>query len=124
MRDRDNISWTTMISGYVRYDKPLEALELYISKQISEKSISNKFTASSALAAVSAIQCLRLGKEIHGCITRTGLDSDESFTASALVHLYSKCGNVENAKRVFDGIPRPDSFMDCIDYWIRSKQSA
>ncbi|KAK4837036.1 hypothetical protein QYF36_002288 [Acer negundo] len=77
MRDRDNFSWTAMISGYVRYEKPLEALELYRSKQISEKSISNKFTVSSALAALSAIQCLRLGKEIHGCITRTVLDSDE-----------------------------------------------
>ncbi|KAK4839495.1 hypothetical protein QYF36_022387 [Acer negundo] len=78
MRDRDNFSWTTMISGYVRYEKPLEALELYRSKQISEKPISNKFTVSSALAALSAIQCLRLGKEIHGCITRTVLDSDEA----------------------------------------------
>ena len=55
MRDRDNFSWTAMISGYVRYDKPLEALELYRSMQISEKSISNKFTVSSALAAASAI---------------------------------------------------------------------
>ncbi|KAK0595307.1 hypothetical protein LWI29_005454 [Acer saccharum] len=55
MRARDNFSWTAMISGYVRYDKPLEALELYRSMQISEKSISNKFTVSSALAAASAI---------------------------------------------------------------------
>ncbi|TXG71066.1 hypothetical protein EZV62_006001 [Acer yangbiense] len=55
MRDRFNFSWTATISGYVRYDKPLEALKLYRNMQISEKSISNKFTVSSALAAASAI---------------------------------------------------------------------
>ncbi|KAK2657398.1 hypothetical protein Ddye_010450 [Dipteronia dyeriana] len=101
MRERDNFSWTAMISGYVRYDKPLEALELYRSMQISEKSISNKFTVSSALAAASAIQCLRLGKEIHGYITRTGLDSDE-VVWSALSDMYGKCGNINEARRIFD----------------------
>ena len=82
----------------VRYDKPLEALELYRSMQISEKSISNKFTVSSALAATSAIQCLRLGKEIHGYITRSGLDSDE-VVWSALSDMYGKCGNINEARR-------------------------
>ncbi|TXG59498.1 hypothetical protein EZV62_014071 [Acer yangbiense] len=101
MRERDNFSWTAMISGYVRYDMPLEALELYRSMQISEKSMSNKFTVSTALAAVSAIQCLRLGKEIHGYITRTGLDSDE-VVWSALSDMYGKCGNINEARRIFD----------------------
>ncbi|KAK0596358.1 hypothetical protein LWI29_014916 [Acer saccharum] len=48
-----------------------------------------------------------LGKQVHAYMTRIGFDP-YSFAASALVHMYSKCGNVENAKRVFDGIPRPD----------------
>ncbi|TXG71086.1 hypothetical protein EZV62_006021 [Acer yangbiense] len=73
MRDRDNFSWTAMISGYVRYDKPLEALELY------------------------------RRKEIHGCITRTGLDSDE-VVWSALSDMYEKCGNINEARRIFDNM--------------------
>ena len=27
---------------------------------------------------------------------------------NALVHMYSKCMTIQNAKRVFKGIPRPD----------------
>ncbi|KAL5821583.1 hypothetical protein ACOSQ3_023465 [Xanthoceras sorbifolium] len=101
MRERDNFSWTAMISGYVRYNKPVEALELYRTMQISENSISNKFTVSSALAAASAIQCLRLGKEIHGYITRTGLVSDE-VVWSALSDMYGKCGSINEGRRIFD----------------------
>lgn len=40
-------------------------------------------------------------------MTRIGFDPI-SFAASALVHMYSKCGNIENAKRVFKGMPQPD----------------
>ena len=31
-----------------------------------------------------------------------------SFAASALVHMYSKCATIQNAKRVFKGMPRLD----------------
>ncbi|TXG71067.1 hypothetical protein EZV62_006002 [Acer yangbiense] len=75
MRDRFNFSWTATISGYVRYDKPLEALKLYRNMQIRE--------------------------EIHGCITRTGLDSDE-VVWSALSDMYGKCGNINEARCIFD----------------------
>ncbi|KAF2295157.1 hypothetical protein GH714_031763 [Hevea brasiliensis] len=177
MPERDNFSWTAMISGYVRHDKPNEALELCRMMKRHDNSKSNKFTISSALAAAAAVPCLRIGKEIHGHIMRTGLDSDEvvwsalsdimyfeggrrrgfdlfaellrsrirpneftfagvlnacadlsdeevgkqvhghmtrigfdpfSFAGSALVHMYSKCGNMVNAERVFRGMPRPD----------------
>ncbi|TXG71056.1 hypothetical protein EZV62_005991 [Acer yangbiense] len=51
------------------------------------KMLSNKFTVSSALAAASVIQCLQLGKEIHGCITGTGLDSDEVVWSALCLYL-------------------------------------
>ncbi|KAJ4714949.1 Pentatricopeptide repeat-containing protein [Melia azedarach] len=101
MPERDNFSWTAMISGHARYNQPVEALELFRKMQKSENSVSNKFTLSSALAAVSAIHCLRLGKEIHGYITRTGLDSDE-VVWSALSDMYGKCGSINEARRIFD----------------------
>ncbi|XP_015866676.3 pentatricopeptide repeat-containing protein At4g37170 [Ziziphus jujuba] len=101
MPQRDNFSWTAMISGYVRQDRPKEALELYRMMQRHENSKSNKFTVSTALAASAAISSLRLGKEIHGCIMRTGLDSDE-VVWSALSDMYGKCGSIEEARCIFD----------------------
>ncbi|XP_044469352.1 pentatricopeptide repeat-containing protein At4g37170 [Mangifera indica] len=101
MPHRDNFSWTAMISGYVRYNQTVEALDLYRSMQRNENSVSNKFTVSSALAAVSALHCLRLGREIHGYIMRTGLDSDE-VVWSALSDMYGKCGSINEARHIFD----------------------
>ncbi|KAM3321986.1 pentatricopeptide repeat-containing protein [Capsicum chacoense] len=101
MPERDNFSWTAMISGYVRCNKPECALELYGVMQRDENLKCNKFTISSALAASASIQSLRLGKEIHGHIVRTGLDSD-AVVWSALSDMYGKCGSVDEAKHIFD----------------------
>ncbi|XP_007047157.2 PREDICTED: pentatricopeptide repeat-containing protein At4g37170 [Theobroma cacao] len=103
MPERDNFSWTAMISGYVRFDRPKEALELYRMREMSMVSKLNKFTVSSAIAASAAMGCLTTGKEIHGRITRAGLDLDE-VVWSALMDMYGKCGSIEEARRVFDKI--------------------
>ncbi|KAE8704809.1 Pentatricopeptide repeat-containing protein [Hibiscus syriacus] len=99
--ERDNFSWTAMISGYVRFDKPKEALELYRMKEMSLLSKLNKFTVSSVLAASAAMGCLLIGKEIHGRITRAGLDMDD-VVWSALMDMYGKCGSIAEARTVFD----------------------
>ncbi|KAK7402169.1 hypothetical protein VNO78_14221 [Psophocarpus tetragonolobus] len=100
MPQRDNFSWNAAISGYVSHDRPREALELFRLMQRHERSNSNKFTLSSALAASAAIPCLRLGKEIHGYLIRTELNLDE-VVWSALLDLYGKCGSLDEAKGIF-----------------------
>ncbi|KAL2981904.1 hypothetical protein AAZX31_13G313800 [Glycine max] len=101
MPQRDNFSWNAAISGYVTHNQPREALELFRVMQRHERSSSNKFTLSSALAASAAIPCLRLGKEIHGYLIRTELNLDE-VVWSALLDLYGKCGSLDEARGIFD----------------------
>lgn len=101
MPERDNFSCSAMISGYVRQDRPKEALELYRMMQMCKKAKCNKFTVSSVLAASAAMPSLRVGKEIHGYIVRTGLDSDE-VVWSALLDMYGKCGSIDEARKIFD----------------------
>ncbi|KAK6128666.1 hypothetical protein DH2020_037597 [Rehmannia glutinosa] len=101
MPKRDNFSWTAMISAYVKHKQPANALELYRVMQKNEIFMCNKFTVSSALAASAAMQSLRLGKEIHGHIMRTGLDSD-AVVWSALLDVYGKCGSLNEARYIFD----------------------
>ncbi|GLU19976.1 hypothetical protein SLE2022_361960 [Rubroshorea leprosula] len=107
MPERDNFSWTAMISGCVRHDWPEEALGLYRMMQKGENSKSNKFTLSSVLAASAAIPCLRVGKEIHGHIMRTGMDSDEVIWC-ALSDMYGKCGSIDEARCIFDKMTNRD----------------
>nr|XP_011465424.1 PREDICTED: pentatricopeptide repeat-containing protein At4g37170-like [Fragaria vesca subsp. vesca] len=107
MPHRDNFSWTAMISGYVWHERPDEALELYRVMRKEESSKCSKFTVSSVLVASAAVQSLRMGKEIHCYIMRTGLDSDE-VVWSALSDMYGKCGSIEEARRVFDKMVNRD----------------
>ena len=101
MPQRDNFSWNAAISGYVTHNQPREALELFRVMQRHERSNSNKFTLSSALAASAAIPCLRLGKEVHGYLIRTELNLEE-VVWSALLDLYGKCGSLDEAGGIFD----------------------
>ncbi|KAJ6369094.1 hypothetical protein OIU78_001459 [Salix suchowensis] len=58
----------------------------------------NMFTYSSVLRACDGLFNLR---QLHCCIIKIGLDSDV-FVRSALIDVYSRWGQLENALRVFD----------------------
>ncbi|XP_024993210.1 pentatricopeptide repeat-containing protein At4g37170 [Cynara cardunculus var. scolymus] len=101
MPERDNFSWTAIISGYVRHDLPYDALQLCRTMLQDYNVKCNKFTICSSLAASAAIKSLNIGKEIHGHILRTGIDSDAAVW-SALSDMYGKCGSLDEARHIFD----------------------
>ncbi|KAK1429636.1 hypothetical protein QVD17_11850 [Tagetes erecta] len=101
MPERDNFSWTAIISGYVRHGYPNDGLLLCRTMLKDYNVKCNKFTVCSALAASAATQSLAIGKEIHGHIVRTGIDSD-AIVWSALSDMYGKCGSLDEARHVFD----------------------
>ncbi|XP_020577272.1 pentatricopeptide repeat-containing protein At4g37170-like [Phalaenopsis equestris] len=103
--ERDHFSWSSIIVCYTRHGLPSESLDLY-RRMLHENTAgnfknSNRFTASSALAASTAVCSLRHGREIHCHIVRAGLESD-AVVWSALSDMYAKCGDINNAQKVFD----------------------
>jgi pentatricopeptide repeat protein len=106
MVDRDVVSWTAMIGRYFEEGRREEGLALF-SELMRSGIRPNEFTFAGVLNACADHAAEDLGKQVHGYMTRIGFDPF-SFAASALVHMYLKCGNIENAKRVFKGVPRPD----------------
>ncbi|KAF9608515.1 hypothetical protein IFM89_009881 [Coptis chinensis] len=106
MLDRDVVTWTAMIGRYFEEGRRKEGFELF-SELLRSGIRPNDFTFAAVLNACSSQASEDVGKQIHGYMMRTGSDPF-SFAASALVHMYSKCGNVEIAKRVFKGLPQPD----------------
>nr|XP_004290083.2 PREDICTED: pentatricopeptide repeat-containing protein At2g03880, mitochondrial [Fragaria vesca subsp. vesca] len=106
MRQRNVISWTTMISAYCRAkmnSKALEALVLMVREGVWP----NSFTYSSVLRACEGLWDL---KQLHCSIVKAGLESDV-FVRSALIDVYSKLGDLRNAMGVFDEMVTGDSVV-------------
>ncbi|XP_058071580.1 pentatricopeptide repeat-containing protein At4g37170 [Magnolia sinica] len=104
--DGDVVSWTTMIGRYFEGGRREEGFELF-SDMLRSGIRPNEFTFTGILNACSTQAAEELGKQVHGHMTRIGFDPF-SFAASALVDMYSKCGNVKSARTVFEGMTRPD----------------
>lgn len=100
--ERDIVSWTAMVAGYVQSGNAEEALKLF--SQMRKAGIEPDTVLFPIVLSASAnLTALEHGKQVHGYIIRAGTESNV-FVASALVHMYGKCGNSKDAKMVFDNM--------------------
>ncbi|GFQ04039.1 putative pentatricopeptide repeat-containing protein at5g37570 [Phtheirospermum japonicum] len=63
----------------------------------------DKYTFPSLIKACSNSLALREGRIIHGATVRCGTERDV-FVGSSLIDFYGKCGEIECARNVFDGM--------------------
>ncbi|PON83791.1 Tetratricopeptide-like helical domain containing protein [Trema orientale] len=106
MPDRDVPSWNALIAGCTQNGFFQQAISLFkrmiFSVQEGKDHIRpNHVTVASTLSACGHSGMLQLGKWIHGYVYRNGLLPD-SFLSNALVDMYGKCGNLNEARRIFD----------------------
>ncbi|KAK9270042.1 hypothetical protein L1049_025615 [Liquidambar formosana] len=64
----------------------------------------NPTTFSSLIAACVRTKSLTQARQIHAHIRINGLENNE-FLRTKLVHMYTSCGSMEDAKRLFAGMP-------------------
>eukprot|EP01018_Ginkgo_biloba_P015859 Gb_38232 [translate_table: standard] len=106
MVERDVVSWNAMISGYAQNGHGEEALKIFCKMQQSSINL-NQFALSSVLRVCAGLPALEKGKQVHAHAIKTGFETDV-FVGSALVDMYPKCGNMENALNVFVRMPKRD----------------
>ncbi|KAF3791873.1 Pentatricopeptide repeat-containing protein [Nymphaea thermarum] len=106
--EKDVVTWTTMITGYVQGNCFKEALSLFHMMQTSRVP-PNAVTLVSLLSACAQLGALEQGKWIHAYIDEKLVKSDV-FVGNALVDMYSKCGCIEKAVQIFHNIPKKDIF--------------
>uniref|UniRef100_A0A0E0LAY7 Pentacotripeptide-repeat region of PRORP domain-containing protein n=1 Tax=Oryza punctata TaxID=4537 RepID=A0A0E0LAY7_ORYPU len=68
---------------------------------------SDNFTFPPVIRACAAVSCLRLGKEVHCKVVRTGHGGNVGVQ-TALLDMYAKSGQVDLSRRVFDGMKSRD----------------
>ncbi|KAJ4974841.1 hypothetical protein NE237_008015 [Protea cynaroides] len=104
--DRNVVSWTSMIVGYVQNDCPQEALVLF--NRMRQGMIdANQVTMGSLLTACTKLGALYQGKWVHGFIIKEGIIMNP-FLVSALLNMYVKCGMISDARATFDELPMVD----------------
>lgn len=97
---RDQVTWNAMIAGYMHSENLDGAVSLF--RQLLARGNSpNHITVSLFLPACDPVGGILAGKQIHGFAVRQNLDSNV-FVGTALVDMYSKCGGINYAEKVFD----------------------
>eukprot|EP01018_Ginkgo_biloba_P014106 Gb_03263 [translate_table: standard] len=96
MPERNVVSWTVMMGGYAQVGLRGEALQLFCEMQLAGIK-PNHFTLCSILKA-----CASQGycNQVLALVIKSGNDSDV-FVGSSLVDVYTKCGNLKDARRAF-----------------------
>lgn len=101
MKRRNVYAWTAMINGYVQNGDLDEAWVLFHEMQLKDGIEPNKVSLVSVLPTCSSLIGLSGGKQIHGFAIRKELNHDVSL-CNALIDMYSKCGSLDCARRVFE----------------------
>ncbi|XVF50139.1 hypothetical protein PTKIN_Ptkin04bG0071700 [Pterospermum kingtungense] len=96
------VCWNTIISAAVKNEENWVALDLFV--QMGKQFLKpNSFTFSSVLTACAALKELEIGKEVQGCIFKCG--AVDVFVGTALIDLYVKCGDMNEAVKLFSWMP-------------------
>ncbi|ONK57902.1 uncharacterized protein A4U43_C09F5450 [Asparagus officinalis] len=94
MSERDVVSWTTIIDGYSQSGSPNEAVKMFYLMRFANVR-PNEVTMVSVISTCSQLGVLKLGKSIHECLEKYGVNVSVNVM-NALVDMMH--GNLELGK--------------------------
>lgn len=104
MGQRNDVSWCSMVTAHVQNDDEEKACMVFL--QAREEGIKpTDFIVSSVLSACAALSGLELGRSVHALAVKACVEGN-IFVGSAIVDMYGKCGNIDEAKQVFHEMPK------------------
>ncbi|WOL20285.1 hypothetical protein Cni_G29089 [Canna indica] len=117
MPERNVVTWTAMIGAFVQNGHPKEALALF-HQMLQERVRPNRATFLTLIPCV--VSCDE-ADNLHKLIVRHRLES-EVIVQNAIMGMYSRCGKIEHARKLFDGIAKKDlaSWSSMIEAYARA----
>ncbi|KAL8229241.1 hypothetical protein R6Q57_014141 [Mikania cordata] len=101
----DLVLWNTMVSGYSQNDDlSEEAISCFMQMQ-REGYQPDDCTFVCIISASSKLSSPTQGKQIHCLVLKSDIPSNKISVSNALITMYSKCGNLRDARQVFDKMP-------------------
>ncbi|XP_062094907.1 putative pentatricopeptide repeat-containing protein At3g08820 isoform X2 [Humulus lupulus] len=104
--DKNVVSWTIMINGYISAGRFNEAISMF-RRSIEMGVRPNGFNLVRVLSACTRLGDLSSAEWIDQYMMENGLGRN-LFVATSLVDVYAKCGNMDKACRIFDGMLEKD----------------
>ncbi|XP_027344827.1 putative pentatricopeptide repeat-containing protein At3g15930 [Abrus precatorius] len=92
--------WNTMIKGYSRINCPENGVSMYL-LMLAKNIKPDRFTFPFLLKGFTNDMALQYGKVLFNHAVKHGLDSN-LFVQKAFIHMFSLCGLVDLARKVFD----------------------
>ncbi|CAI9301213.1 unnamed protein product [Lactuca saligna] len=97
---RNTRRWIVLVGTYARHSFHQEAMGVFCEMQ-REGLEPNKFVIPSVLKACGHLLDRQTGEKLHAVVVKQEFESDP-FVISALIDMYSKCGKINKARKVFD----------------------
>ncbi|RVX23255.1 putative pentatricopeptide repeat-containing protein, chloroplastic [Vitis vinifera] len=95
--------YTALIDGFVSSGNYFDAIQLY-SRMLHDSILPDNYLMASILKACGSQLALREGREVHSRALKLGLSSNR-LVRLRIMELYGKCGELGDARRVFEEMP-------------------
>lgn len=105
MPRRNVVSWTSMVSGYSQNGRWEQALGMFLRMEAEREARPNAVTLACVLPACAKLGALEVGERICSFARYNGLVRNV-FVGNALIDMYGKCGRIDRARDVFEGLGR------------------
>ncbi|KAG2718298.1 hypothetical protein I3760_03G213500 [Carya illinoinensis] len=92
--------FNTLIRAHASLGLFSHSLFIFHQMLIAGKSI-DRYTLPPVLKSCAGLSALRLGRQVHGIVLVNGFALDTT-NSNALITMYAKCGDLVNARKVFD----------------------
>lgn len=107
---KDMVAWTAMVTGFAQNAQPREALE-YFEKMQNAGVNTDEVTLSSVISACAQLGASKYANWIKDVAEKSGFEpTNNVIVGSALIDMYSKCGSVEDAYKMFGSMKDKNVF--------------
>ncbi|KAK4397613.1 Pentatricopeptide repeat-containing protein, chloroplastic [Sesamum angolense] len=106
-QDRKLGLWNAMLAGYTQNGFYTEAVMLFMKLVVVSDLFPNPTTMASVLPACVHCEAFADKEAMHGYVLKLGLGRDR-YVQNALMDLYSRIGQIENSKYIFDNMASKD----------------
>lgn len=101
------LNFNHMIRAFSQSDQPNEAIKIYYKMYHFQGFSGDITTFIFAFKACARVSDITSGQRLHVHAVKLGFDSNH-FVANALIHMYSCCGDLGFARKVFDTMKERD----------------